>query len=284
MNFLISAKTFLLGEYAALQGYPAIIINTSPCFQISQSNEPTLEGIHPDSPAGQFWRAYGPPDKGLKFSDPYHGMGGLGASSAQFLGAYQAYLGAQHRALDFHELLAMYELFTWNGEGMKPSGYDVLAQLYKTCVYVSRQPFEVSSLTWAFENMTIVLLHTGVKCVTHLHLHELQTLPDLKSLAHLVAQAKHAIINNHPSMLIHCINAYDAQLQAFGWVTATTRQWLDKLKTYPGVLAAKGCGAMGSDVLLLLVEKTAVSAFGEQVKAQGLRSLAIYPEPESSPY
>jgi mevalonate kinase len=274
MSFSISAKTFLLGEYAALQGYPAILLNTTPCFELSITDELTLEGIHPHSPAGQFWKRFGPQDKGLRFYDPYQGLGGLGASSAQFLGAYQAYLACQNQRLDFRSLLEMYELFTWNGQGIKPSGYDVLAQLYNSCVYVSRHPLAVSSLDWSFEHLSVVLLHTGVKCVTHTHLHQLETLPDLQALGHLVHMAKDAIENKQASILIHCINAYEELLQTFGWVMPSTRQWLDKLKSYPGVLAAKGCGAMGSDVMLFLVKKDTLSGFLE--RAQDLRVLAIY--------
>ena len=78
MNWKIPAKTFFLGEYAAVAQEPAILLTTTPSFMLTLKEEPGLEGIHKNAPAGLFWQ-----DKnmrhGLKFHDPYQTAGGLGA-------------------------------------------------------------------------------------------------------------------------------------------------------------------------------------------------------------
>src|SRR4051794_40802652 len=126
MKWRIPAKTFLLGEYSALTGASAILITTSPSFELSLVNEELLKNIHPNSPAGQWWKGHQITSKGLSWFDPYQDLGGLGASSAQFLGAYLAscsFLGVEPNK---NALLKAYYEFAWRGEGLKPSGYDLL--------------------------------------------------------------------------------------------------------------------------------------------------------------
>ena len=51
------AKTLIVGDYAALDGGDAIVLNTAPRFscKIKKSQgEKTNFNIHPDSPAGQW--------------------------------------------------------------------------------------------------------------------------------------------------------------------------------------------------------------------------------------
>ena len=50
-HWTIPAKTFLMGEYAALAGESALLLTTTPHFELSLTDNPGLHGIHPDSPA-----------------------------------------------------------------------------------------------------------------------------------------------------------------------------------------------------------------------------------------
>ena len=65
MKWFIPAKTFLLGEYAALAEASAIILTTTPCFELSLSSKKGLSGIHPKSPAGLWWQQQQCLNKGL---------------------------------------------------------------------------------------------------------------------------------------------------------------------------------------------------------------------------
>ena len=57
MNWCIPAKTFLLGEYVAIVGGAAIILTTTPGFEVRLVDTGDVTGIHPSSPAGLFWEA-----------------------------------------------------------------------------------------------------------------------------------------------------------------------------------------------------------------------------------
>lgn len=269
----IPAKTFLLGEYVALQGGPAILITTEPCFEIGVSTRNNTN-IHPDSPAGRFWAAMGmePP---LTCFDPYQGIGGLGASSAQFLGAYFLYC-AQHQQLPTRESLldAYWQASFVPGRGMRPSGYDVLAQADGGCVYLHRNEAHYARYDWPFDDMAFVLLHTGQKLATHTHLESL-VLPKIEAvLTPLVALGQKAFDEKNSAFLIEAVNAYAKQLQALDLVAPQTRDLLKIFRAHPDILAMKGCGAMGADVMLALVPLEALDTMTTDFAEQGLRVLA----------
>ena len=278
MNFpttRLPAKTFLIGEYAALQGLPAILLTTRPYFTLSLKQKPGLQGIHPDSPAGRFWLSQGLA-AGLCFEDPYHGLGGMGASSAQFLGAYQLYSHVTQQPFTREGLLTSYEIAAWDRTGQRPSGYDVIAQSLSGCVQVDRNHSIFRAFPWPFKSLSFMLVHTQVKCETHTHLKTLpDTLPDLTELGQLSEKALKAFQTTHEPTLIEALQDYHAALQRYGWVTDTSLQLCQTLLTYPGVRAAKGCGAMGSDVLVLLVDRDKIDSVGQLILQAGLLILAV---------
>ena len=120
----VPSKTFLVGEYIALSGHPAVLLTTTPCFKVQQIAEPKLINIHPLSPAGRLWND-AHCDFGLSFEDPYQGMGGMGASTAQFIGVFQALNHQLSGEREEQALLEQYEQYAWSGKGRKPSGYDL---------------------------------------------------------------------------------------------------------------------------------------------------------------
>lgn len=274
MNVTIPAKTFLIGEYAALQGLPAIVITTQPCFRLSVTAEAGLHGIHPDSPAGRFWLSQAL-SQGLCFSDPYQGRGGMGASSAQFLGAYQLYSQLTGQATTYAGLLASYELAAWDRVGHRPSGYDVIAQSLSGCAVIDRQQSQYTSLAWPFDALTFVLLSTQRKCETHTHLKTLPTtLPALTSLGSLSEQAIEAFHIKHAPTLIEAVQHYHEALQAYGWISEHALAQCEVIRSYPGVRAVKGCGAMGADVLLVLLDTSALRAFQTRALEAGYKCVA----------
>lgn len=87
MIWRIPAKTFLLGEYAALAQGSAMLLTTNPCFEFGLCDQ-NKGFIHPDSPAGQWLKLQALGDSPTHWFDPYEARGGLGGSSAEFIGAY----------------------------------------------------------------------------------------------------------------------------------------------------------------------------------------------------
>lgn len=253
MKWSIPSKTFLVGEYAALVGAPGIVLTTMPCFEVRLTAQSGLHGIHPESPAGQWWTRHGPTDSGLEWFDPYQGCGGLGASSAQFLGSYVASLPLHQKTLSHQEILEAYFQYAWHGKGLPPSGYDVSAQLLNGCVYIDKYQSIFQTFPWPFEDIAFILLHTGKKLATHHHLQTAVLPSNIKQLTALVEQAKNALEQAESHYMIEVVNAYHQALASMDLVAEHSLKQIELLQNKTDILAIKGCGAMGSDVLLLLV-------------------------------
>lgn len=267
MKWLIPAKTFLIGEYVALSKGPAILINTSPFFTLRQNDNPGLEGIHPQSPAGKYWQDHGRVSIGLSWEDPYTGKGGLGASSAQFIGVFTASHEIKNQTFSQDELLNAYFKYAWNGEGIKPSGYDVLAQAqHSSCVFIEKG--KVEKLHWPFEDIGFLLLHTGKKLPTHIHLHMLNFSGAEKELETIVHEAKEAFTKLDSQSLTDSINNYHYQLKSLGLVAPHTQKIIEEINE-PEIMAMKGCGAMGADIVLVLVKRNTLEPLTKSLQKKG---------------
>lgn len=254
MKWQIPAKTFLLGEYVALVGKSALVLTTKPCFECALSFGAKGNALHPHSPAG-LWLEKNKIESPLVWSDPYQSLGGLGASSAQFLGAYLTTCKLNNTVPDFDAMLKSYDEVAWSGKGLKPSGYDLIAQSRHGIVFIHQQKKIVESTTWPFPDLALILMHTGNKLPTHQHLFETTLPPEIDYLSTLVDKAYEAIqtINSH--QFVHCINAYHEKLTELNRVTLHSLNLIQKLQDLDEVLAIKGCGALGADVLLIVCEK-----------------------------
>jgi mevalonate kinase len=273
LTLKIPAKTFLLGEYAAVAEQGAMIITTEPCFEVTRTDTPGLVGIHPDSPAGRFWKTNASPNHGLRFEDPYHQLGGMGASSAQFLGAYRF----SHAPQTEEGLLAAYWQFAWQGQGLRPSGYDVLAQTHAGCVYIHRQTKRVEIFEWPFPSLALIIARTQNKLATHQHLAEKVNGPlDVLTLNALVEKAVQAYRLSEEHTLIKAVNNYHLALLSMDLVAVQTQQLIKTLKNTPELLAIKGCGAMGADVLLCITTRVHQPLIEKRLASLGLTLLATH--------
>lgn len=274
MKWHIPAKTFLLGEYAAIAGKSAIVLTTSPCFELSLVTDEKIMGIHPDSPAGQWWSHHRIPSQGIVWHDPYHGQGGLGASSAQFLGVYLATCHLLHVVPGHRALLDAYYQCAWRGEGLKPSGYDLLAQTENRCVFINREQNIIRAYDWLFPDIAFVLLHSGQKLATHYHLLNFSLPSSINQLAATVALAEDAFEEVNSEKLVTAINRYQQQLASLHLVAPHSMNHIQLLNSQPDVLAAKGCGALGADVLLLIVPSNSLQSKVASLKNEGWTVLA----------
>jgi len=274
MKWLIPAKTFFLGEYVATLGKSAFILTTSPCFELSLVAKPGLNGIDPNSPAGKFWLECNHKNAGLVFSDPYQGIGGLGASSAQFLGAYFAHNYLKEKKVEVKELLDSYLHFAWNGKGVRPSGYDLLAQSMQEVVYIANHGTISHQFNWPFKEVAFLLIHTGNKLATHHHLQSLELTNNLDKLGDLVDLAKKAFEEQDAKLIIKAVNQYHQELMLMNLVAEQSLKIISTFKEDPNILAVKGCGAMGADVILLLVEPKKLRVIQPKLAQFGFNILA----------
>lgn len=276
MKWTIPAKTFLLGEYAALEGASALLVSTVPCFELTLNHhqQPTETTIHPDSPAGLWWNKQQFSDYTLYFVDPYEGCGGLGASSAQFIGAY---LASSYVKKNPPKLIAMLEAYyecAWNGQGSRPSGYDVIAQTQYGCVFINKQKEQLHSYAWNFNDLSFILIHTGIKLATHHHLQEANLNLPTDELSAIVDKAKEALEQSNSNLFVESINDYHHQLNNLNLVASHSLELIKKLRTYPEVLAIKGCGALGADIILIISLKTKIASLKKRLLSLNKKILA----------
>lgn len=273
MKWSIPAKTFLLGEYAALAEASALLLITAPCFELTLTTQEKLAEIHPESPAGLWWQQQNS-KQGLLWHDPYAGRGGLGASSAQFLASYLAGCFVNNTIPDLNKMLSAYYESSWFGKGLRPSGYDIIAQSQQGCVYINKQQKMIKSYNWPFQDLSFFLIHTGMKLATHHHLLD-STLPDqIDYLSFLVDEAKQAFEQVDSQQLITTINSYHQKLTELNLVAEHSLKFISEFKKYPEILAIKGCGALGADVLLLVTSAEKAQILTDKLKIQNWTILA----------
>jgi mevalonate kinase len=280
--FSIPGKTFLLGEYLALQGGPTLVALTQPCFQIKvQSGQGKIEGIHLESPAGKFIQSKSDlfEKYDLSFFDPYSGKGGFGASTAQFLASYafwshqKVHQHEMEKLFDYKHLLGTYTQFSWDGQGFAPSGADLIGQLKGSLTFFEKRRSFVSIARWPFSNLEFYLIHTGHKIATHEHLNSLAPF-ESAGLEKSFQLAKQSFESLNDSLFVEAVNSYAQELKILNLTCDNTLELLKDLKELEGVKAAKGCGALGADVILAVVAQGQSAELKKYCQHKDLRIMA----------
>jgi mevalonate kinase len=274
MKWQIPAKTFLVGEYAAIVEESAIILTTKPLFELSVNTDNHHQDIHPHSPAGKWWQQQHLNLQSLDWYDPYNGVGGMGASSAQFLACYLAASAQNKRQPQLKNLLADYYQASWSGEGLRPSGYDIIAQSQGACVFINKKRKSIESFPWIFSDLSLLIVHTGIKLATHEHLKMTSMLSSVQHLSSIVEQARLAFERVDNQLLIQSVNNYHNELKDLHLVHPNSLSLIEELKKNPRVLGIKGCGAFGTDTLLILAKSENKADLLELTKSMGLAILA----------
>lgn len=278
MIISIPAKTFILGEYCALLGGPSLIFTHTPYFKLTLNRHDTgaLCGIHPDSPGGKLYQSHRSSFMRyqLDFQDPYRGLGGLGASSAQYLGIYQAHHQLNAMTSERSSLLESYWRHAYQKEGMKPSGADVVAQSVGGLCFFHPKTRQCLSYDWPFESLSLLLVHTNNKLATHEHLKTLTLENDIGELNILVQRAHEAVKKKDPNAFLDAVSHFGEGLQQRQLVAPHTLNLLKQLHACPDILAAKGAGAMGADILLILCQKQGEKTVRERLQQHGLSVIA----------
>ena len=271
-------KTFLLGEYVALDGGPSILLSTSPRFELvvtPRVDDSATLVFHPESPAGRYYTkhredlnawTYG-------FRDPYQGQGGLGASSAQFALLYAFHHDGEwgpSAAIPWATVLQEYRACAWNGIGVAPSGADLVSQLSGGVTYFDGRVVTTEKLAWPFEEMGFSLLRTGHKLATHEHLKE-GTLAPHSALRTIVIEARKAFAEADDVRLVEAVNAAALALRQSGLTATFTTDLLDQMRENPQLFwAAKGCGAMGADIVVVLHSRAKADDVARWAGGRGL--------------
>lgn len=252
--FSAPSKTFLVGEYAVLNGGSSLILNSLPRFAIKvETGAHRVVGIPNGSPASRWVEQHRAllENWQLDFSDPHGGRGGFGASSAQFLFVHglttflQSSVSQAAAGLDLKVLWQDFQAVT-GGHG---SGCDLLAQAVGGIARVDRRDLRVQPLTWPYDDIEFAVVRTGQKVATHDHLANLK----LESVASLVEPANACVesfVAETAEVFLATIKDFAKHLQTLGLCAPTTASLLEALNAQSWCLASKGCGAMGADTVV----------------------------------
>lgn len=266
----IPAKTFLAGEYLALQKKEGLIVLTKPGFKIQfespvensfrtsfkpfRTSHKPLEIFHPDSPAGLFYKDHSDffNNYKIQFSDPFKQIkkAGVGASTAQFLSLYRI----KNPRFTDADLISTY--LNYFSESLRPSGLDLLAQNHQNLVLI--EGLRVHEFQWPFKDISFLIFFTGVKLNTHEHLSNLKNFQTLV-LEKAFLKIKEGLNKVQSSLFVEGLQVYHQELDRQGFLASHTQdllaqiQDLKELKSENNILASKGCGAMGSDTFVLIV-------------------------------
>ncbi len=266
----VPGKSFLAGEYLALKGGPSLVLSSSPRFElIAKPGSGQIEGIHPLSPAGKF--IFEHPDffsgYDLSFLDPYHGNGGWGASTAQFLTVFALNDTPQSNALSITRLLESYWKYAWDGQGFRPSGADLVAQYKGSLCLFEKHTGHVHD--WVFADIDFAFIPTGKKLVTHEHLKTLGEFNE-EPLEIAMRAIQSALQNGNSQEFVAGVQANAKALADLDFVAPHTRVLCQQLLENPGVLAAKGCGALGADVVFVVYKKNHSEEFKKFVTSKDI--------------
>lgn len=257
-SFSFPSKTFVVGEYAVLHApVEALLLCHSPHFHSTFTPGPAKNPFHPMSPAGK-WLAQNPAPGEITFSDPHQGAGGFGGSGAEFLSAWMA------TRFDSKIDRATLAWAAWESASAFPgSGADILVQAwgmnredaFLTQVNLRRHTIKNKG---PVRGGKLALFHTGKKFETHAQVLDFPLpLEELCQIAQRAADSK-----DFPS-LAREIQLYGDALAGAGLLAPHSAEALNNLKGTAKVLASKGCGAMGADVLLVAHQGANLSSWAQ---------------------
>ncbi len=278
----IPGKTILLGEYAALACGAGLVVAHEPSylFEFSKRKEegflPVQELFHVSSPAGHLVKKHPHVFEKLwgRFRSPYS-QGGFGTSSAEFIAVWKVIFDLDQEG--WSRLLEDYWSCVDSPSGVRPSGIDVLAQSQGVGLYeIARDQSGLQKREWPFSHLELCFLPTGVKVPTHEHLATLKS-KKFEDLQCLLQKGCDSLKNKNENEFLQTVKDYSSVLSEYGFVAPTTLKMLSEVMKLPGVKAAKGCGALGADVILAVVETKAMLSFQTEFQGRWGRNPFFFP-------
>lgn len=276
----VPSKTFLIGEYAVLplddqdgQGEPAqsVVALTRPFFELRtqmtdlesvdpKSYQDLGQVIHPESPAGKLMELLKfRPEESVEsvrslghYFDPHRGAGGFGASTAQYIFAERHLAKMEAEKWPLAKLLDRYRQCS---SAALVSGHDYLAQGFgQGVVLISTEGPELTSFwSWPFKGFRWALFRTHEKVATHTHLSErIRGTDEFQKLREISRGSELALLREDGESFVAILREYTCELQRLNLRSKKMIDLeLEMQKLFPRV-AAKGCGAMGADVFMVL--------------------------------
>ncbi|MEO7241344.1 MAG: hypothetical protein ABIW85_00420 [Variovorax sp.] len=276
----------ILGEYAVLAGGAAIVAAMAPRFgAVPLEGKP---GWHASSPAGKLERwatAKGLDVPAFRLNDPWNGAGGFGGSTAEFVLLYHALAEQTKWSLSAVGAHRMYRELT-AGDPVPPSGADLVAQWSGGVVRFDPVPGSIEPRGAVFDWRKLLVFSAthqpGRKVATHEHLAVLADHgfdgsaepPLVAVLRAILADFDQALSlsNTDDQVVGAALTRYAQVLSKAGFESPEASEDRRALCEIPGVLGAKGCGAMLTDAVIVLATDAPARADAVRLAtARGLR-------------
>ena len=205
-----------------------------PQFEITISRSDDFLCNFPHPPLKEYLKSLG--SYHWQVHDPHQHRGGFGLSSA---------LTLAFAAVKSKDDMISIAMKTNQTLSPKASGADILSQYFGGFGIINTKQRSFNTL--AIPDLNFIIVRTGLKAPTHLHLNTLASI-DTKKLS---AITNTVIAQNNTSTWIQAINEYESELQKMNLRIPEVINMIQQLKNIPEVVAVKGCGALGADVILL---------------------------------
>ena len=304
----IPSKTFLWGEYAALEGGCAGVVCTKPHFIFCSQEDETKEfskkvnfesfKVHPQSPSGIFLTQEKKSLPSTYFQDPFYGAGGFGRSTAEFLSVYLHSKKMGFKDLIWesnknnngikrgklfplpkeHQSLRTSYLKTFSEGVRRPSAYDLMAQSLsgsEGCVCFEEIEDELCffSGAWPFSSLCVLLFKTDHKVKTHDHLTSIRSL-DCKDLKEAASAVSQVFLSSQSESFLKALKTFDIQRAEKKLILPSILDLCASIhRKFQGTYA-RGCGALGADVIAVFIslnsedEKSSINALKTHLTAQ----------------
>lgn len=255
LRLSLPSKTFLLGEYLALSTGPSIVAATEPRFEFKFRVGDFLKTIHPQSPAGLFYKKcqkdVGPMQ--MEMTKPTNNTGGFGASTAQYLALWhysKAVKKKQPMDVNAQFIEECWQDYRDLFQQAPPSGADLINQLCGGLTVWDPIKKDVQKFDWPFPDLKLYLLKTSHKIKTHEHLAAMDTasIPTV-ALSEIMQTALVALKEKNSVQFLRQTIMYTEVLYRAGLQSPDTMSLIGKIATRANVLCARGCGALGADVI-----------------------------------
>jgi hypothetical protein len=120
---------------------------------------------------------------------------------------------------------------------------------------------------WTFSDIDFALIPTGRKLPTHEHLKTLQDF-EMAGIEAALAKIRASLTSGHSQEFVAGIRDNAKALADLGFVAPYTQELCQEFLQKPGVLAAKGCGALGADVVMVVFDKNHREQFKNHVTSK----------------
>jgi mevalonate kinase len=252
----VPSKSFIVGEYAALQGGPALLLNSTPRFALVVSEASSGSYLHSQAPKvmEELLPRLSLTKYRMEFFDPHKGRGGFGASGAEILLLVALRRVLAKLALEPFAILEEVEEIKRELGWTLGSGYDVLSQTTGLVSSIEKTSKKIESKDWPFPNLGWVLLRGPEKVATHSHLADVK-IANSHELEKAAGFAVEAFRKKDEMEFLQGIANFYKELRSQELVHKNVLTIVDELIDVDGVLAAKGCGALGADMILVIYQK-----------------------------